>query len=409
MAAPFWVLVAGIALTSLGVGRYAFLTNQRKDQHMERYWVSDGNISYRYMSVYARAARPGGIRTAPVYINQNVSLNRSDIIQIRTALQNCADSGNRTANKGGTNPDGRPRGWEDCFSSFLTGSVRTVLDPTDTNVTSLSSSCDVVAIEGNFTAFHPVMNMSGGFLPEIPVDNRQIVINDVLSWKLYKSYDVVGNKLLLWGQTFTVIGVVAEPSDAISRGTGTLDPRVYIYFTAMEELAPLTDPGNDIGDNQNSSSGNRAPSPTPTTAPAAGGTGSNPSASGNTADVRPDMAVMCYEAMLPEIVRNVAKSDMSNSVTNYTPAEPNFYLFSNTGRFNVIDTWRFVWPIGKTESLIAPYEFPYWERAAQRTSEHLFADEIITVAGVLTLDAGIVMALLRSHARRMSRRENDFT
>lgn len=394
LAAPFWVLAAGIVLTSIGIGRYAFLAGNRHDQNMAAYWTTDDTTSFRYMSVYARGARPGGARTAPVYINQNVSLKRSDIVAIRTALQSCADSGTSSAGKSGLGTDGRPRGWEDCFSSYLSGTVTSVPDPDSTYIISTTSACDIIAVEGNFTAFHPLRFMSGGFLPEIADDPRQIVINDVLAWKFYKSYDVVGEQLKLWGEEFTIIGVVAEPSDRISRSCGTLDPRVYVYFSAMENLAPLIDPGDDFGD----TSAAPTNTPAPTQAPAAeAATGSDSAGS-----TRPDMAILCYEAMLPEAVSGVAKTDMSNSVTHYTPATPNFYIISNTGRFRLNESWKFVWPIGKTEALLADYEFPYWEKAAQLTSQHLFADEIVTGVGVIVLITGTFMAALRF--RKMSRK-----
>jgi hypothetical protein len=103
--------------------------------------------------------------------------------------------------------------------------------------------------------------MSGGFLPEIAVDNRQIVLNDVLAWKFYKSYDVIGEKVSLWGEEFTIIGVVAEPSDRIARDAGVEQPRAYVYFTAMEELAPLTAPSADTQQNPGGSSSAPAASP----------------------------------------------------------------------------------------------------------------------------------------------------
>lgn len=393
MAAPFWVLLIGITLTSVGIGRYAFLTDKRQDQNMASYWEYESQYNYRHMSVYARGARPGGETTPPVYINTATSLKRADIVAIRNALQGLADTSLGQTGKGGLNQDGRPRGWEDCYSSFLTGTIESIADTESPTQFTFTSTCDIIAVDGNFPAFHPFRYMSGGFLPEVSYDNRQIVLNDVLAWKFYKSYDVLGNTVKLWGQEFTVIGVVGEPNDGIARGAGTEQPRAYVYFSAMEELAPLqaadpsTQPGQGTGSNIQAST-------SAASAAAAAAGAADPSASG-TNTPRPDMAILCYEAMLPEAVRNVAKNDMSSAVTNYNPSDPNFYIVSNTGRFSLLDSWHFMWPIGKTESRLAAYEFPFWEKTAQLTSEHLFADEIITVAGFVTLISGVLMAGLR--------------
>ena len=398
MAAPFWVLLTGVALTSLGIGRYAFLTDNRQDQNMASYWEYNAQLNYRHMSVYGRGARPGGETTPPVYINTSSSLKRSDIVTIRTTLQGLADTslGQSSSGKGGLNSDGRPRGWEDCYSSFLTGTIESIAANDSTTQFTFTSTSDIIAVDGNFPAFHPFRYMSGGFLPEVAYDNRQIVLNDVLAWKFYKSYDVIGNTVRLWGEEFTIIGVVDEPNDRISRSAGTEQPRAYIYFSAMEELAPLEAVDLSAGSSQGSNGNSSAPASTASAPAGTGAAGAADPASGTgTTTQRPDMAILCYEAMLPEAVRNVAKNDMSSAITNYNPADPNFYIISNTGRFSLLNSFHFMWPIGKTESRLAAYEFPYWEKTAQLTSEHLFADEVVTVAGFVTLVSGAIMAALR--------------
>ena len=393
LAAPFWVLTAGIVLTSLGVGRYAFLVDKRYDQNMSSYWAGTPDVLCRHMSVYARGARYGGDNTPPVYIDHNTSLSRSDIVTMRTSLQNFADSGrvSGSSGKGGLDEDGRPVGWEDCFSSFLWGTAESVADPLYENDFTFSSSCSIVAIEGNFAAFHPFRYMSGGFLPEVPVDERQIVINDVLAWKFYKSYDVLGEKIKLWGEEFTIIGVVAEPSDRITNSCGADEPRVYVYFTAMEQLAPLTSPDSEPGNSGSVTAGGATPTPSPAAQQGAGASAA-----------RPVMAVMCYEAMIPEAIEGVARNDVSASVPNYNPVNQNFYVISNTGRYGVLTTWKFMWPIGKNTNMLSKFEFPFWEKTAQLATTHMFADEILTIAGACLLVTGSLMAALRY--RKMSRK-----
>ena len=407
LAAPFWVLTAAVIVTSTGIGRYLFLTHNRYDQRMNVYWAQDSETGYRQMSVYARGTRPAGIRTPAVYIDTDNSLKRSDLILIRNSLQNSADAGRAAGAKGGLGQDGRPVGWEDCFSSYLNGSVTQVVDAQSSYTFSQSTETNIIAIEGNFPAFHPFTYLNGGFLPEIPTDTRQMVINDVLAWRLYKSYDVLGERLELWGEQFTIIGVVSEPNDRISRGNGTLDCRAYVYFSAMEAYAPLTDDTDNAG-------GNASATPTPAAAAAsanrptgnasqgANGGNANGTQQPSQTSVRPEMAILCYEAMLPELVPGVGKTDMYSALPGYNPATPKFYVFSNTGRFNLLNTWHFMWPLGKTWGMLSPYEFPYWELTAQATSEHLFADVIVTGFGGILLFIGIVMAALRH--RKMSRK-----
>ena len=392
LAAPFWVLLAGIALTAFGIGRYAFLTDRRYDQRMASFWTSDSQVPYRHMSVYGRGSRSGGDVTASLYVNEDISLSRSDILVMRSQLQNAADSGTPRSNKDGQAKDGRPRGWEDCFSSWITGNIATVPEADAVNPISINTDVQIIAVEGNFTAFHPFRFMSGGFIPETVEDNYQIVLNDVLAWRFFRSYDVLGNRVRLWDREFTVIGVVAEPSDSLSKSSGAQEPRAYICFAALEELAPTGVTGS-----VNSSGIAAVPGE-------ANSTGVSASSSGSSSG-RPELAILCYEAMLPELVRGVARTDMSTAVPNYSPADPVFYLISNTGRFTIPSSWKFMWPIGKTQSFLSAYEFPYWEKTAQLTSQHLFADMCITGIGAVTIFSGVIMAALR-YRRKLSSKRN---
>jgi len=372
LAAPFWVLLIGFAMTATGVGRYIYLTDCRVDQKMAVYWSAGSGTSFRQMSVYGRGLRPSGETSAPVYIDAQTSLKRSDITIIRSSLQSAADAGRAVSSKSGDSAT-RLSGWEDCFSSFLQATLTVVIDDASAQVVSASSDAEIVAVEGNFTVFHPFEYLSGGFLPETVEDSRQIVINDVLAWKFFRSYDVVGSKLNLWGGEFTIIGVVKEAGDSIAKSTGTDEPRAYVYFSTMEAIAPVSTVTSEEGRESSTTT-------------------------------RPDIAVLCYEAMLPEIVKGVAKTDMVTALPSYTASDPGFYVVSNTGRFNIYNVYKYMWPIGQTSSMLSGYELPYWEKAAALTTQHLFADEILVAGGVVLLLSGTVMAILRH--RKMSLKRN---
>ncbi|MCQ2515822.1 MAG: ABC transporter permease [Saccharofermentans sp.] len=373
LTTPLIVLLAGIALTSVGVGRYLFLTNVRRDQNMASYWSGDSTTNYRQMSVFARGSRSAGETSVPLYIDAQHSLKRSDIIMIRQSLQDAADTGIASSGKGGLSADGRPQGWEDCFSSFLLGKISS-LQETDGVYTPITTvDAQIVGVEGNFTALHPFAFEAGGFIPEIVDDLNVIVLNDNIAWRFFRSYDVIGRKIDIFGQNFTVIGVVSEPADSLAAKSGSEDFRVYVHFAALEVYANTA------------------------------GVGTTDSTEGSTTTSN-DVAILCYEAILPEIVQGVAKTDVTNALPQYSAANPQMYIVSNTGRFGVIDVWKYMWPIGKTEALLAGYEFPFWERAASLTISHLFADIIVTFTGIILLIISVTMFSLKSN--KMSSKRN---
>ena len=54
LAAPFWVLLIGVTMTSLGIGRYIYLTDNRKDQSMNTYWEYGAQMPYRQGRSFSR-------------------------------------------------------------------------------------------------------------------------------------------------------------------------------------------------------------------------------------------------------------------------------------------------------------------------------------------------------------------
>jgi len=369
LSAPFWVITIALALIIAGVVRYAVLTGNRSDTRMAGVWGQGSQTPYRHVVVYARGARREGPTSPLSYIDQDVSLSRKDILTIRDTLQNVVDSQDKGKKDKGVDSDGRPKGWEDCFSSFLTASVTEVLGD-EAGRTPISTDAQVVAVEGNYSAFHPFVYLSGGFLPEVPVDQDQIVLNDVLAWRFFNSYDVVGRRVTIFDHDFVVTGVVKENDSFIDRDCGSDEPRAYIYFTALEKYSPLAqtaqgDPSGDSGSDSSSS------------------------------DTEVQLGINCYEAMLPEMVTNVSITDVKTALPNFNNADPKLYVVSQTGRLNIFKVWDYMLPLGESQSFIEGYEFPLGERAIMATMTRLFIDMILVLAGTALLFIGIIIAVMR--------------
>lgn len=349
LAAPFWVLLAAIVMLATGSIRAAILVSDRYDSRMEEVWGQSGGDDYRHVRVYASGSRPAGSSEPARYIDGETSLKRTDIADVRKALQSAADTLNESSAKRGLNSDGTPNNWEDCWSTFMKSEAATVPE-SGSNAAPYVTACDVVGVGGNFAAFHPFMYMSGGFLPEICTDPNQVVINDVLAWRFFSSYDVVGFKISLWGNQYTVAGVVSEPGSSIDNDAGTDEPRVYMYFSTIENYFAN--------------------------------------------DQLEDVAIQCYEAFLPEAVKGVAVNDMIAALPNYSSDDPKMLVVDVTGRFFFTKVWDFMVPLGENE-LPEGVEIPYWEKAARITTEHLFVDMILIILGTLLLIVGIIMLVLK--------------
>lgn len=398
ITAPFWILAASLALTGTGIIRYITLTDARNDQYMAEYWGEGSEVPYRQLSVFARGIESTGDYPIPLYMNNGTSLKRSDIGTIRTALQSVVDSSRPNVKDKGLADDGSPRGWTDCYSSFFSSTVRDA-DIDGEVKDSDWKSVEVVAVGGDYRSFHPFIYMSGGFLPVNCIDMDQIVLSDSIAWTLFGSYDIIGERVVLGGHEFIVNGVVREQDSAIDREVGTDAPRVYIYFNAMESIAKESGATFDpTGDTSNLSDANMDLL-----------TGSGVDSSEGISATS-ECAILCYEAMLPELVKGVANSDIKSAIPGYSENDPKFYIVSNTGRFNVLKVWDFNMPLGENSEKLRVYNFPYWERASQITSTHLFVDIILVLTGAVLLIIGIVTSVLRWHKKPLvieSKKDDD--
>ena len=371
-AVPFWIIVIGLVLIGFGIGRSYYLTDTRPDQYMAEAWQSGSDTSFRHMTVYAGGIRVAGDTSPVICAEGGKSLRLADITDIRQKLQTASATGNGNTNKNTTFHEDKLKGWEDCYSS----TVMAKLEAVDVNegLAEVTSSADVqlVAVGGNYKAFHPFRFLSGGFLPETPVDTNQIVINDVLAWKFYRSYDVVGNRIDINGEMFTVIGVVEEKNTKVAELAGEQQNRAFIYFGTLEKLYK-----NNSNDADNA--------------------GSDYSVTGNGYI---DYGIQCYEAMLPELVKGVAVEDFKNALPSYSITNPQVYVVNNTGRFGLFRVFDTVFPLGETDRQRLGYEFPYWETAAQMTEERLFYDYVIIGFGIVLLLTGGAMFGLKFRANK---------
>lgn len=398
LAAPFWVILAAVILLSFGIGRAVFLIGSRPDYKVADKWQGKGETGYRHMCVYAGGIRAGGEKTPLTYMVGGRSIHKADIQSMRDKLQSAADTGLGGASKSKGNSD-KLRGWEDCYSSTVMATV-TELDIVDgQTVKGTSTDAQLVAVGGNYQAFHPYRYMSGGFLPEIPVDTFQIVINDVLAWKFFRSYDVVGRYLTINDQMFTIIGVVEEKNTKVAELAGEQINRAFIYFAALDTLYPSTESSDsgsdldlsgddlDLGDIDSGSFD------------LSGYSGADNPVTSSISDSN-DFAIQCYEALIPELVRGVGVSDFKNALPAYSIQDPEVYVVNKTGRYQITRVVDTMFPLGETDGERVGYEFPYWERAAQLTEERLLFDYLLAGLGIVLLLIGGIMTALKLRARK---------
>ena len=341
LTVPAAVLAASVILMITGIIFCITIPRSRPERNVASVWEQGGTVPYCHVAVYGHGSRSGGERTPASYVEYGNSLMKTDIYNLRKSMQGSVDTTFSVKRKTSEKPID-PEGWEDAFCSFVTADIK--CEHQDFQV---ESDAVVYAVSGNFRAFHPFEFMSGGFLPVESVDRYQIVLNESLAWKFFSSCDVVGERVTLWGKDFTVIGVVREHDDK--------DLRAYVYFECLEEYC-----------------------------------------AGLEVPVTP--AVMCYEALIPEVIKGSALMEIRNTVPGYDISSPSLYVVSITRRFTPARIWDHMMPPDEMREFLQSYELPFWEVSAQKDITYLFVWMTVLVISVLFVMC-TVMLLLRGRRR----------
>lgn len=362
----FWVIIVALALI-ISMSVMIFNTiHDRPEQNMAKYWQNKSETDFRQLSVFAKGEGYGSApKTAP---NSEDYLTLDSVKTIRESLDSKIADAKKNANnkKKDKNKDkNQKKNWTDCYSTTFDTSGTYIKSRIINNKTEdyvVSFSANIVAVGGDFAVFHPFEYLSGGFLPTDEFNANLCVINDSLAWQLFKSYDVTNLKINILGEDYVIVGVVHEDETSINKLSGCNDNRVFVFFSKM---ADLNDEGMFL-------------------------------MGGSTEETQIDpLAITCYEVMLPEMVRGVAKSDVMSSLPSYNSSDPQFVITSNTGRFNIGNIYDENMPIGSSEKKYSGYDLPYWEKAARLSLERLFIEGAVLIVGIILLFIGVIITILR--------------
>lgn len=343
-ALPFLILAAALIGTVFSTIRITQIKSNQHAQTAADQWAGDSGKRYRQVSLFAQGqAQPNG--APPLYIDAERSIDMATLAVIRDSLNTIVESSaaeaEKTQKKKDKNEEAPPMSklWTDAYSSEAKAQLFAVIGE-KTSETSVETS--ITGVSGNYSLFHPMEMLSGSFLATEVIDSQDIVINEQLAWNMFKSYDVAGLKIIIGSRAYQIVGVVRESASESDLLAGSDKARAYIYF---DELANLIEGGTEtsfpLPDNTSSEGGETDP---PT---------------------QNNLAIMCYEAVLPDQISGIAENDLKSSVAAYNDSVKNFLVISNTGRFGLFRLADGVFPVGENTAVQSKFTYPTSELSAQ--------------------------------------------
>ena len=174
---------------------------------------------------------------------------------------------------------------------------------------------EVIAIGagGDFFTFHNLPLLSGTYFDPTGYKLDNVMIDEVLAWQVFGSYNVVGLDLFIGGSPYTVTGVVAREYTDFYDETYGDKPRIYMLFETL-----------NIMNNYN-------------------------------------LSITCYETLMPNPVSNFAMNMLTDTMS---VSDKNVVYKENTYRFSLLNLYKSLGNYDRRSMSQNNVIFPYWENIA---------------------------------------------
>lgn len=235
--------------------------------------------------------------------------------------------------------------WDDCYSAM--GSA---------TVTKDRRSVDAVAvgIGGDFFQFHPMVLLSGNYIPGDSLMKDYVILDEELAWQLFGSNDIVGESVTIGGIPHYIAGVVKRDSGKYVKAAGLNFPTIYMSFESLATYGTVDSTvlatNGSLGTVDVSSSSDDEGE--------AGSSDVNTEASG----------IICIEIVMPNPVENYAKNFVIDKLALNTKSVE---VVDNTARYDNFKLLDIIRKFYLRSMQIKPVIYPYWENNA-RVYENIF-------------------------------------
>lgn len=284
------IIVYGILLITFGILSVSIYSiSKSEDSQLAAYrWtygvnaIDEENQPLRYTQLSA-------------FIYEGV-FDKDDVMQLRSDVESSLTQASISVQSNTS------RLWIDAYSIETTISI----ENTQATVTAMG-------VGGDFFTFHNLPLLSGTYFDPEGNMTDLVLIDEVLAWQVFGSYDVIGLDIFISGTPYTVTGVVSRDYTDFANDTYGEDPRIYMPYETLNIL-----------------NGNR-------------------------------LSITCYEALIPNPVSNFALNILTEKMS---VTEKNVIFRENTTRYGLLNLYASIGDFNYRSMRQNNVIFPYWENIA---------------------------------------------
>lgn len=179
----------------------------------------------------------------------------------------------------------------------------------------------------DYFLIHPHDMVSGWYYNGSEIMENGIVVNEDLAFRLFGGINVAGMKANLSGIECVILGVTSGPSSESEKKEWTEEPCAYIVSDLAESVVP-------------------------------------------------EIAVTCFEIVLPNPVKDYAMTAVKDN-TDFQDGMCEY--FENTGRYSFVNLVKNISSASERVTKTGTIYYPFWENAARKADERCFSVAVILV------------------------------
>lgn len=202
-------------------------------------------------------------------------------------------------------------------------------------------------VSKDYFLFHPLELLSGTYFSNDDINQDGVILDELVAWQLFGSYEVAGLTVEINGNLYPVRGVVRGNQGAYVKAAGDDAARIYVDYAMLDN--------GELG---------------------------SPLASS-------------YELLIRNPVKDYGRSTLQTTLKDSMGlAEEQYELVDNTHRFRFAENWKRIAQFGKRSMHSVAIAYPTWENRARAYEDVMSLLEVVRAILVIYPVVILVMAIV---------------
>lgn len=208
-----------------------------------------------------------------------------------------------------------------------------------------TAQVNAFGVGGDFFYFHPLQLRSGAYISERDLMDDLVILDEAMAWRLFGGIELTGMTVYIDDKPFVVAGVVTVEEDFATKRARAQEGAVFLSYSALSRL-------------------------------------------------KEDVAIDCYEIVLPDPITGYARGILTESFPQETCD-----VVENSSRYSLGNLLDVIGSVGERSMRTNGVIYPYWENALRLTEDYAAVLLILVILFALCPAVCLLVLVIRGIVR----------